>query len=125
MFQVMVEYAKSWPEKGPLQVNAYLQGDIAIPPEKARRCAAGYLAGHVSMMLLAGDPVLVMADEPKWHIPAVLYLPGLGAVTTIGTIAVDAKTGVIIPLRPEQILTMQERANEFAARFTPSSESTS
>ena len=125
MFQVIYEYTKKWPDKGPLRVNAHLEGDIAITPDKARRRASGYLAGYVTMMVLAGEPVLVMSSEPKWRIPAVLHLPGLGPVSTVGTVDVNAQTGEIIPLTAEQILIMQERANEFALRLTPSANPTS
>lgn len=125
MFQVIYEYTKKWPDKGPLRVNAHLEGDIAVSPDKARRRASGYFAGYVTMMVLAGEPVLVMSHEPTWRVPAVLHLPGLGPVSTIGTLDINAQTGEIIPLTAEQIVIMRERANEFALRLTPSPNPTS
>lgn len=92
--------------------------EITVSPAVARRHAAGFLAGHVTMMVLAGEPVLVWDEQPVWRVPACLHLPGLSEVSIVGFIEVDARTGEIIPLSPDQIAEMQRRADDIATRFT-------
>jgi hypothetical protein len=118
MFQVIYEYQKTWPTEGPLRVEAQFQGEITVSPTTAQRRVSGFLAGHITMMLLAGEPALVWGQRPLWRVPACLHLPGLGQVSTIGFIDVDALTGEIVSLSPEQIAAMQRRANDIATRFT-------
>lgn len=45
--------------------------------------------------------------------------PRLGEIGTLGSVKVDAQTGQVIPLTPEQISAMQERANAIATRLAP------
>jgi hypothetical protein len=97
---------------------APLAGEIKVSPTVARRRAAGFLAGHITMMVLAGEPMLVWSEQPVWRVPACLHLPELGEVSTVGCIDVDALTGEIILLFPDQITAMQRRADDIAARFT-------
>jgi hypothetical protein len=119
MFQVIYEYKGEWPEEGPMQLNAQWHGEIRITPEVARRKVGGYLAGHVSMMVLPGEPVLVVGKRPIWRVPAQLHLPGIGEVATLGDIDVDATTGSVLEPGKSTILKMQQRAHEFAAHLTP------
>ena len=118
MFQVVYEYQKPWPKDGPLRIEAQFTGEITVSPTVARRRAAGFLAGHVTLMVLPGKPMLILGEQPVWRVPARLHLPGLGDVTTIGTIDVDALTGKVISLSPDQISAMQRRADDIATCFT-------
>jgi len=118
MFRIVYEYQKTWPEDGPLRLEAQFIGEITVTPTVARRRAAGFLAGHVTMMVRAGEPVLALGEQPVWRVPACLHLPGLGEVSTIGSIDVDALTGEIILLSLGQIAAMQRRADDIATRFT-------
>lgn len=103
-----------------MQLNARFQGEIHVSPDKARQRAAGFMAGHITMMVLPGEPSLALGNPPVWRIPVCLHLPDLGEVTTVGTIDVNALTGDIIEPEPEKIQLMQDRAHEIAARFAPS-----
>jgi hypothetical protein len=125
MLRVIYEYQKAWPKDGPLRVEAQFTGEIVVSPTEARRRAAGFLAGHVTMMILAGEPVLVVGDPPVWRVPACLHLPGLGEVSTVGSIDVDALTGKVVPLSLEQIAAMQRRADDLAICFASSTASAS
>jgi len=118
MFRVLYEYPKTWPKNGSLRVEAQFAGEITVSPTIAQRHAAGFLAGHITMMVLAGEPVLVWGEQPVWRVPACLHLPDLGEVSIVGFIEVDALTGEIIPFSPDQIAAMQRRANDIATRFT-------
>ncbi len=118
MVRVIYEYPEAWPESGPLVVEAQLAGEIRVSPTTARRRAAAFLAAQVKMMVLAGEPVLIWGEPPIWRVPACLHLPGLGEVSTVGSVDVDALTGQILPLAPNQIMIMQRRADDIATRFT-------
>lgn len=117
MFQVAYDYPQPWPKEGALLVDVQFTGEIAVSPTTARRRAAGFLAGHVTMMVRAGKPVLVFGERLRWRVPACLHLPGLGRVTEIGTVDVDALTGDIIPPSSSQIAYMQRRAHEIATHL--------
>ena len=119
MFQVVYEYPAVWPEEGPLRVEAQFTSEIKVSPLLARRRASGFLAGYVTLMVLAGEPVLVLGEaRPVWRVPAILHLPGLGEIAPVGTIEVDALTGEVIQPSSEQISLMQRRANDFATRLS-------
>lgn len=117
MLRVVYEYQKTWPKEGPLRVEAQFTGEITVSPTEARRRAAGFLAGHVTMMVLADEPVLVIGEQPIWRVPACLHLPGLGKVSTVGSIDVDALTGEVIPPALDQIAAMRRRVDDIAACF--------
>jgi hypothetical protein len=117
MFQVIYEYKQPWPEEGTLRVEAQFSSEIKVSPTLARRRANGFLGTEVTMMVLAGQPVLVVGDRPIWRIPACLHLPGLGEVATIGSVDVDALTGQVIKPADDQITAIRDRANALAARL--------
>lgn len=87
--------------------------------DQVRRHAQGYLTEHVAMALRPGEPILVWGDKPVWRTPVWLYLRGHGQVAAVGSVDVDAATGEIIPLSPDQIRGMQDRADVFARRLAP------
>ncbi len=123
MFQIIVECVESWPNNHPLRVETpQLSFEISVAPEVARRCANGYLGLNVAMSILASEPALILGDLPVWRMSANLHLPDFGFVVTVGSIEVDALTGKILPLSPEQITAMQDRADVIATRLTPTAE---
>lgn len=114
MFQIMLEVDEAWAADESHRVNGNFDCEIKVSPTIARRRAGVYLAMNVTMMTLAGTPVLVLRSEPVWRCPVYFnYLP-IGEVGTLGFIEVDAQTGEAIPLSDEQIAAMQERANVIA-----------
>lgn len=117
MFQIAYDYQKPWPENEPLRVEGHFDQEITISPTLARRKANGFLAGHVTMMVSAGQPTLILSEQPIWRVPAILNLPQLGEVGTLGAIDIDAQTGKIILPSPKQISRMQELAHAIAAHF--------
>jgi hypothetical protein len=122
MVRILYEHATEWPDDGPLKVDTRLPGEITIPPDKARRQANGYFAQEIALFIIAGEPVLVLADTSVWRIPAVLRLRGFGEVATIGSIDINAHNGELIPLSKEQIQQIRRRANELATRLAPTAE---
>jgi hypothetical protein len=124
MVEVVYEWIKEWPEKGPLQVMApSLAVNIPISPDMARRRANGYLGLHVGLLLGTSDPRLILSDRPHWKLAVNLHLPGIGYVGQVGTITVDATTGDVIPISAGAMQAMQERAHDLIVHFAPAAES--
>ena len=120
MIQVVYEVQQAWPKDGALKLSVpNLEAEIVVSPALARRRAKGYLTAEVAMSFRPGEPVLVLGDEKVWRMPIYLHLRGCGQVGHLGTIDVDALSGKVITLSPDQIAAMQGRADELAAHFTP------
>ncbi len=120
MFQIAYDYKQSWRENEFLSVNIRFAQKVAISSDIARRKANGFLAGYVTMMVSGGQPTLILAKNPLWRVPAVLSLPNMGEVSTLGAVDIDAQTGKIIPPSSEQINRMQELAHAIVAHFASS-----
>lgn len=122
MFQIAQEYQGEWSDDAPLKVEGSYTCEVEVTPIVARRRANGFLAGYVAMMVGAGEPSLVMEEQPYWRVPAVLRLPVQGEVCTFGTVDVDARTSEIIKPSAQQIQHMQELAHALAAHYTSPTE---
>lgn len=119
MFQVVYEYPVTWPTEGGLKVNTpALEGEIQVSPDSARRRANGYVARYIALAMECGEPMLVWGKRPRWCMPIYLNLRGLGQVAQLGNIYVDAMTREVIELSPEQIVEMQDRADNIASHLT-------
>jgi hypothetical protein len=120
MFQIVYEHDQLWPEGEMLKVKAPpIEGEIAVPPDAARRRANGYLARYVALAMEADEPVLIWGNPPVWRLAVYLCLPGFGQVAKIGELDVDALTRRPIPLAQEKIIEMQNRADAIASHFAP------
>jgi len=120
MFQVVYEYAESWPLEGTLCIDPPLiSGEIKVSPDSARRRANSYLSMDVAMEFQPGEPMLIWGERPVWRMPVHLHLPSLGQVTTLGFIDIDAMTRAVLVLSEEQIHKMRTRAHAIATRLTP------
>ena len=117
MFQIAYNYNQDWREDEVVTVDIQVSQKIAISPDLARRRANGFFAGNVTMMVTGGQPMLIVDQNPVWRVPAVLRLPELGDVSTIGSVDIDAQTGDIISPSFDQITRMQELAHAIAAHF--------
>lgn len=124
MFQIAYKYNQDWPENEALTGDIQVSQKIAISPNLARRRANGFLTGHVTMMVTGGQPTLIVDQDPVWRVPAVLRLPELGDVSTIGSVDIDAQTGDIISPSFDQITRMQELAHAIAAHFASTTTAT-
>ena len=123
MVEIVYEHLEPWPENGPGLVNIpSIHIEVSISPDVARRRANGYLLTYVSMTLHAIEPKLVIAApdvdrgpgaKPCWRFSLEMRLRGVGPVATLGTIEIDAQNGEVIPLSPEQIRSIQERADAY------------
>lgn len=123
MIQVLYEWEGVWPEKGELQIEGRFMGKtfagkIPVSPKEAKRNANGYLSMDVAMAIVADEPILIWGERPVWRMTTSLLLDEWGRVAQVGAIDVDAMTGDVIPLTPNQIQKMQDKANELASRLT-------
>ncbi len=125
MVRIIYEHPVDWPTEGPLRVNTHLQGEIAVAPDVARRRTNGYLSREVALFIIAGEPELVLGNQPQWRIPAILRLRGFGEVAIVGSLKVDALTGDLHPLSPAQIRNIRQRAHDITNRLTSAATSTS
>ena len=115
-FQVILEYPDNWPANGPLHIEVGFSGDVAIAPATARQRIAGYIASQISMAFRAGVPSLVAGPRPLWRVPISVHLPGIQHAESgaIQVVDIDAATGEVLRLTPEEIAQLQEHANAFA-----------
>jgi hypothetical protein len=119
MVRIVYEHLAAWPEQGPLRVEAQFSGEIPVPPDLARRRANSYLAREVAMFVIAGEPMLILGDHPRWRLPTILRLHGFGNLAEVGAVEVDAQTGKVSPLAEDEIHIIRERAHDIAGRLTP------
>ena len=118
--QIIREQTIEWPDHGPLKLLApALAVTVTVSPNVARRHANGYLGSEVAMSILAHNPRLVVGERVTWRFDADLNLPGFGQMATLGSVDVDAETGIVIPLSSAQIEELLNRANALASRLTP------
>ena len=118
MFEILYNYQDPWPENESRQLHVQFNHEIVISPDVARRKANGFLAGHISMMVSAKRPTLILNNVPTWRVTAVLMLPEVGEAGIIGTIDISAQTGEIKLPSTEEIHHMQELAHAIATHFT-------
>lgn len=113
MFQVVYEYAESWPQAGPLFVTGQFAEEITVKPDAARRTANHYLGLDVGMALRSSHPMLVIGRKnPIWRLSVDLHWYGAGKIATLGFIEVDALTDEVFPLTDEEITSLREKAND-------------
>ena len=120
MIQILYEHTAEWPNEKAFILDAPpLHAEIRVSPESARRRANSFLTLNVAMEFSPGDPVLIYGERLLWRMPVHLLIPGIGAVSTVGAIEVDAITREVVSLSTQQIAQMRKRAHDIAERFTP------
>jgi hypothetical protein len=76
--------------------------------EYARRSASSYLGDHLGMYFGAVNPLFVPGEPPYWQVTIEFKLYSTGPFT-LAVMDVDAKTGDVVPLTPQQLEQIQER----------------
>lgn len=107
----------SLPRTGPLRADIRLNVDIAIGAVSAKRQVNALLATHAGNLLLADEPVLVLADRAVWRVPIDLTAPSMGRLGRVGEVDVDAQSGELL-LDNTLIEGMRKRATHLFARST-------
>ena len=117
MYKIMIECDEPWPAGEARHIETRIAEEIPVSPVTAKRRASGFLGMEVTMMALAGDPILVLGNRAVWRVPAYFNYPKLGEVGTLGTVEIDARSGEVISPSPEQVEAMQERAHAIASHL--------
>ena len=107
----------SLPRTGPLRTDIHLGVDIAIGAVSAKRQVNALLATHAGNLLLADEPVLVLADRAVWRVPVDLTAPSMGRLGRVGEVDVDAQSGELL-LDDALIEGIRKRATDLATRST-------
>jgi hypothetical protein len=77
--------------------------DGYVPRLFACRRAGIYLDEHVGFFFTPVDGIFIPLDRPVWQFSLQFRLPHSGNLGLLDTIDVDAQTGNVIPLPPQQI----------------------
>ena len=72
-----------------------------ISPEQAQSAATEFLLDHVGTQLIAGQPhSMISPTGATWIVPIHLaYLP-IGPIGSVGVVAVDEETGLVVAWTP-------------------------
>lgn len=70
--------------------------NVQVTAEQARRTVNRWLLDHVSDVMRAEAPTLVVNGRSVWRVPAVLTAVHVGLVGIVGMVDVDAVTGDLI-----------------------------
>ncbi len=117
-FQVLLEENETWHDEGEHRVQAQVDCQVNVSPLVAQRHARTFLAMNVTMMTSVGVPILVIGEQPVWRLLAYFNMPPFGEIALLGSIDIDATSGEVVHLSPEQISKMQQRAQVIATRLT-------
>jgi hypothetical protein len=90
------------------------EGDtlIAAPGEQvinitnvtARRKVSGYVGSRISYMMGGETPALVFSQgRLLWRVPIVMTTPSQGIIGVVGTLDVDARTGLLLIPSPSKL----------------------
>ncbi len=107
----------SLPRTGPLRADVRLSVDITIGAVSAKRQVNAMLATHAGNLLLADEPVLVLADRAVWRVPVDLTAPSMGRLGRVGQVDVDAQSGELL-FDDALIEGIRKRATDLAASST-------
>ena len=98
-------------------MDIHLSADINVGAVTAKRQVNALLATHVGNLLLADEPVLVLADRIVWRVPVDLTAPSMGRLGRVGEVDVDVESGELL-LDDALIEGMSKRANDLVASST-------
>ena len=71
-------------KKARCRLTPVFAGEIPISPALARQRASGYLAREAALFVTAGEPLLILDEQPRWQVPAILRLRGYGNLAEVG-----------------------------------------
>jgi hypothetical protein len=113
----MAAIVESLPRAGRLEVDIKVSADLNISAYAARQKVNAFVLSDISYLMHAGEPVLVVADKIRWHIPIVLTLTSRGDIGEVGGLDVDAQTGQL-HVTPQIIAEINARAEGLARSST-------
>jgi hypothetical protein len=106
------------PDKGKVELNVQRSFEIKVTAEEARRRVNRWLHDHVTMLIGAELPTLVVGEQVVWRVPVVFRVPDLGRVGVVGTIEVEVSSGVM-SISTNLSAELETKAEELAQRLPP------
>jgi hypothetical protein len=110
---MMAAIIESLPKAGRLEIDIKVSADLNISAYAARQKVNAFVLSDISYMMHTGEPVLVVADQIRWHVPIILTLTSRGDVGEVGGIDVDVQTGQL-HVTPQLITEINARAEGLA-----------
>jgi hypothetical protein len=116
----MVSLAKSLPQTGRLEIDIKVTADVNISAYAAKQKVNSFVLSHISYMMHAGEPLLVLDERICWRVPVILSLTSKGDRGEVGKIDVDVETGQMY-VTPQLITEINAYAEGLALSPTPAS----
>jgi hypothetical protein len=118
------------PQAGAIELHLNYTFDLNITAAEARQRVHAWLVDHVSYMICAGEPTLVLRSmessegSARWRVPAILTATHLGDVGIVGSVDVDVASGEMGDLAHsrEKILEGAQRLAATMPPYTPRKE---
>ena len=99
--------------------NSQWTESVAFSAEDARRRANHYLVSCVSTGYRGIDPAFLTLTPPVWQLVIQYKVPTLPPLR-VGFLEINAQTGEVTPLSPDQIAAIRGRTREYLAANAPS-----
>jgi len=106
--------------KIPVQAEVHYRMDVSfrfnVTPFIARQNVNVYLLSQVGNLLSAGEPVLLLGEQPYWKVPVFCAYPEFKRREKVAELAVDMNSGAILldhsdPSSPQEIEQRAEAAH--------------
>ena len=111
------------PKKGRVAISfddtVTVRFNLNVTAEEARRKVGRWLHRHVSMLISAEEPTLLVGTPTVWRVPAAISFPSLGRVGVVGTVCVDVETGETEDLTECQVRIERYLEEEVKPRLPP------
>ena len=106
------------PERGRVEINLQRVFEIQVTAAEAQHQVDGWLFDHVSYMMGAKSPTLVIGQQVVWRVPVILTASHVGVVGEVGMVDVDVQTGQF-DHTPACIERLQKAGIELDKRLPP------
>lgn len=103
---------------GKVEINIRVSADMNVSAFAARQQVTGFVCDHISYLIGAGTPSLVVSDKLYWRVPVMFTLPGQGNLGEVGHIDVNVENGQLM-ITDQLIEEIKSRAEAVALRPTP------
>jgi hypothetical protein len=104
----------------PIRLNFHLDTTLQLSAQEARRLVNQQVVPEMGTGLIAGAPELIVFDRGVvWRVPILLSLPRIGDLGQVGSVDVDAVTGMIIEDDKSQERTIQHARRLYKGATLP------
>jgi hypothetical protein len=103
-----------------MEVDIKVTADVNISAYVAKQKVNSFVLSHISYMMHAGEPLLVLDECICWCVPVILSLTSKGDVGEVGKIDVDVETGQMY-ITPQLVTEINAHAEGLALGTTSAS----